>query len=246
MKLSSNKSDTLRSLPLREGGGRVSGGRLFIYISQGEHQQQDFKYKVSDAVKLARSVSAFANTDGGRLLIGVRDDGRIHGVQSEEEVYMMEAAANRYCSPESVIHFESIQAEGHTVVIATIPSATHRPVCALEPDDTPQPNHIAIGGNTYKTTAYVRVADQNIVASPVHLSFWRQQQQSFGTTLHFTDAEHRLLAILHDEPAFTLNRLTRLARLPRKRVSDLLARFVRYGVVEMDYTDGAWRFALCP
>ena len=43
-------------------------------ISEGEHQQQDFKYRVSDARKLARSVSAFANTDGGRLLIGVRDD----------------------------------------------------------------------------------------------------------------------------------------------------------------------------
>ena len=38
-------------------------------INEGEHQQQDFKYRVSDAMKLAKSVSAFANTDGGRLLI---------------------------------------------------------------------------------------------------------------------------------------------------------------------------------
>ena len=33
-------------------------------ISEGEHQQQDFKYRVSDALKLAKSVSAFANTGG--------------------------------------------------------------------------------------------------------------------------------------------------------------------------------------
>ena len=33
---------------------------LVKLIAQGEHQQQDFKYKVMDAVKLARSVSAFA------------------------------------------------------------------------------------------------------------------------------------------------------------------------------------------
>ena len=50
-------------------------------ISEGEHQQQDFKYRVSDAMKLAKSVSAFANTDGGRLLIGVRDDGNMSGVR---------------------------------------------------------------------------------------------------------------------------------------------------------------------
>ncbi len=46
---------------------------LQTLIREGEHQQQDFKYRVSDAMKLAKSVSAFANTDGGRLLIGVRD-----------------------------------------------------------------------------------------------------------------------------------------------------------------------------
>ena len=40
-------------------------------IEQGEHQQLDFKFEVSDSKKIARTLSAFANTDGGRLLIGV-------------------------------------------------------------------------------------------------------------------------------------------------------------------------------
>ena len=47
-------------------------GYLLRLIREGEHQQQDFKYRVADACKLAKSVSAFANTDGGRLLIGNR------------------------------------------------------------------------------------------------------------------------------------------------------------------------------
>lgn len=55
-------------------------------IEEGEYDQQDFKYKIQEAAKLARSVSAFANTRGGRLLIGVRDDGHISGVKSEEEI----------------------------------------------------------------------------------------------------------------------------------------------------------------
>ena len=41
-------------------------------ISQGEHQQLDFKYEISDSKKIARSLVAFANTDGGKLLIGVK------------------------------------------------------------------------------------------------------------------------------------------------------------------------------
>ena len=60
-------------------------------IAQGEHVEQDFKFEISDARKIARTLSAFANTQGGRLLIGVKDNGRIAGVRSEEEMYMIEA-----------------------------------------------------------------------------------------------------------------------------------------------------------
>lgn len=50
----------------------------FIYqlISEGEHLQQDFKFEISDVYKIAKSLSAFANTSGGRLLIGVKDNGK--------------------------------------------------------------------------------------------------------------------------------------------------------------------------
>lgn len=96
-------------------------------IEEGEHDQQDFKCKIQEAAKLARSVSAFANTRGGRLLIGVRDDGHISGVKSEEEIFMMHAAAFKYCTPESAIRFDTLHVEGRSVVIATIPRPSTNP-----------------------------------------------------------------------------------------------------------------------
>lgn len=68
-------------------------------VSEGEHCHQDFKFEISDARKIARSLSAFANTEGGRLLVGVKDNGKIAGIRSEEEIYMIEAAATLYCRP---------------------------------------------------------------------------------------------------------------------------------------------------
>ncbi len=141
---------------------------LLSLIREGEHQQQDFKYRVADAVKLARSVSAFANTDGGRLLIGVRDDGHLSGVRSEEEIYMMHQAAWRYCRPQASIRFDTFHAEGRTIVVATVPKAERRPVSALDEEG--------------RSRAYIRIADENIVASPVHLSIWRQEQATAGQT----------------------------------------------------------------
>jgi predicted HTH transcriptional regulator len=44
-------------------------------IEEGENQKLDFKFCVSDSRKIARTLTAFSNSDGGRLLIGVRDNG---------------------------------------------------------------------------------------------------------------------------------------------------------------------------
>lgn len=46
-------------------------------IDEGEHVHQDFKFAISDARKIAKSISAFSNTGGGRLLVGVKDNGKI-------------------------------------------------------------------------------------------------------------------------------------------------------------------------
>ena len=89
-------------------------------IAEGEHVRQDFKFEVSDSRKIARSLSAFANTEGGRLLIGVKDNGRIAGVRSEEEMYMVEAAAKVYCDPEVEVEMRVYRPEGRSVLIASV------------------------------------------------------------------------------------------------------------------------------
>ena len=128
-------------------------------IAEGEHVRQDFKFEVSDSRKIARSLSAFANTDGGRLLIGVKDNGRIAGVRSEEEMYMVEAAAQVYCTPEVEVEMRVYRPEGRSVLIASVEPAPRKPVMVKEE-----------GG---RKLAYVRIADENILASPVHIGVWR-------------------------------------------------------------------------
>ena len=46
-------------------------------ISKGEGVQQDFKQSISSSRKIARTLAAFANNRGGKLLIGVKDSGVI-------------------------------------------------------------------------------------------------------------------------------------------------------------------------
>ena len=198
-------------------------------IREGEHQQQDFKYRVSDAMKLAKSVSAFANTDGGRLLIGVRDDGHMSGVRSEEEIYMMHQAAYRYCRPEASIKFDTYHVEGRTIVIATVPPSEKRPICAVGDDD--------------KSRSYIRIADENIVASPVHLAIWRDAQNAQGTIMTYTDTVRKLLDAMLGQ-RLTLNQLVRRSAIPRHKVITLLARLIRFRVAQWEYADQQFLFSL--
>ena len=104
---------------------------IHALIAEGEHQQQDFKFEISDARKIAKTLSAFANTNGGRLLIGVKDNGKIAGVRSEEEKYMIEAAAQLYCVPEVEYSLQTYIVEGRQVLVATIEETPHKPVLSL-------------------------------------------------------------------------------------------------------------------
>ncbi len=201
---------------------------LLSLIKEGEHQQQDFKYRVSDARKLARSVSAFANTDGGRLLIGVRDDGHLSGVRSEEEIFMMHQAAYKYCKPEPSIKFDTYHVDGRTIVIATVPPSDKKPVCAEDEDG--------------KSRAYIRIADENIVASPVHLALWRETQKTRGSVMIYDEAVRQLLDAM--EGFLTLNQIVKRSNLPRHQVIALLARLIRFGTAKWEYSDQQFLFSL--
>ena len=101
-------------------------------IAQGEHQELDFKFEISDARKIARTLSAFSNTSGGRLLVGVKDNGRIRGIRSDEEYYMVESAASLYCKPEVQFETRNHSIEGKSVLEIYIPPVDHKPVYAQD------------------------------------------------------------------------------------------------------------------
>lgn len=208
----------------------IDNDYIHALIAQGEHQQQDFKFEISDARKIARTLSAFANTDGGRLLIGVKDNGKIAGVRSEEEQYMIEAAAQLYCHPQVAFEAQTYEVEGRHVLIVNICESRQKPVYAKDENG--------------RQLAYVRVKDENILATPVHLRVWRQSGEPTGELTQYTDREQLLLHTLAEEGTLTINRCCKLTQLPRQAVLQLLARFVRYGLIEPSFEERQFRFRL--
>ena len=198
---------------------RIQTDTQYIHqlVSEGEHCHQDFKFEISDARKIARSISAFANTEGGRLLVGVKDNGKIAGIRSEEEIYMIEAAASMYCQPKVEIETQTYIVEGRTVLKIEINEANAKPIYALDEENKPK--------------AYIRIADENILATPVHLKVWQHSKKKEGALVSFTDKEQNLLDVLGERENLTLNQCCKLCKLSRKAMCNLLADFIRFGLV---------------
>ena len=203
---------------------------IHALIAEGEHQQQDFKFEISDARKIAKSLSAFANTDGGRLLIGVKDNGRIAGVRSEEEMYMIEAAAQLYCSPEVEFTLQTFRVEGRQVLVVTIGKSLHKPVYAKDENG--------------KYLAYIRIKDENILATPIHLRVWQQSDSPRGELIRYTEREQLLLGQLEQGQLLSLNRYCRQAGISRRAAEHLLAKFVRYDIVEPVFENHKFYFRI--
>ena len=201
-------------------------------IKEGEHVHQDFKFEISDARKIAKSLSAFANTEGGRLLIGVKDNGKIAGIRSEEEVYMIESAAAMYCQPEATIKNRLYTVEGKHVLEVTVEEAEDKPIYALDENK--------------KRWAYVRIKDENILANIVHLNRWKHNKEEEEVMMVYSEREQHLLDILAQHSPLTLNQCSKLARIPRKETSELLADFIRFKLVEELFIEHTFYFQLSP
>ena len=78
-------------------------------LLEEEGEQLEFKQQISSQEKIAKTLSAFANTKGGLLVIGVSDLRKIIGIDSDEEQYMIASANDSYCVPKVSLEINSIK-----------------------------------------------------------------------------------------------------------------------------------------
>ncbi|MBQ9584540.1 MAG: ATP-binding protein [Muribaculaceae bacterium] len=201
-------------------------GYIESLIEQGEHEHQDFKYQITDARKIARSISAFANNGGGRLLVGVKDNGNIAGVSSDEEIYMIEQAAQMYCQPEQQVHFKIYRVAGKNVLKVDIDEANDKPVKA--PDDKGQ----------WRT--YYRVADENVLASGTHVKVMQLDSSPTpqDVVINLTEKEQLLLDYLQSHGGITLSGFERLAHISFHAAQHTIVKLCEMGIVEIQYHNG--------
>lgn len=124
---------------------------LMTIIEEGESEYIEFKESLRETSEIIETVVAFANKNGGKIIIGVADDGRITGVKIGKGT--LENLANNIINATEPPIYPSItveRIEDKEVIVVDIPSGVNKPYF-------------------YKGKSYVRVGKTNKVLSPGEL-----------------------------------------------------------------------------
>ncbi len=101
-------------------------------IMRGESKNVEFKESLpKDSEKYVKTIIAFANSQGGRLLIGVEDKTRtVVGVDDAEVFKIMDQVANSVsasCTPQLIPNITFHTLEGKTVITISVSPGANRP-----------------------------------------------------------------------------------------------------------------------
>lgn len=194
-------------------------------ISTGESSFLEFKHKVASPEKLAKEIAAFANSTGGKILIGVADNGEMVGVESYmEEEFWISQAAEDCCIPKAEITIELISFSGKDILLVNVPQAEVRPVY--------------VKGKKHRVV-YIRREDESVVASDEMVDVLKNGSSEEGVTFEYGEKERLLFRFLNEYSDITVERFSILINTTTYTAAKILVNLVSAGVLDLFEKDGA-------
>lgn len=188
-------------------------------IARGESQMLDFKQTITDTHKIAKTLVSFANTHGGKILVGVRDDHQIVGADPEAEVFVLQEAAEYCCAPPLRLSYSQVEDDetGQTVLIVDVPDSRQKPHAAIDAQGHP--------------VIYIRSNDKSLIASKMMQDAMRTEPRKPRRKL--LSHEQKLLSVLHKRERITVREYADMVNISERRARQTLTAMTLDGLLQM-------------
>src|SRR6478609_1026974 len=194
-------------------------------VVEGEGHQLEFKRKASHPEKIVREMIAFANTEGGTILIGVDDNGTLAGVKyPDEELLSIREALSQHVRQSLVYHDSLITlSENRFILRLDIPPNLKRPILFYI--------------DSRHSESYVRVNDMSIKASDEMIEIIRRKRQKKDIRFYFAEHELTLMKYLDQYRSITSKEFQKLTGLNQYAASRKLILLVLANVLKITATE---------
>lgn len=188
-------------------------------IEQGESRTLDFKFRIDDQKKIARTLASFANTSGGKLLVGVKDNGKIVGINPEEEFFVVEGAGALFCKPEIKIQSKVWQDGHHLVLEVEVEKSNVRCLALTE-------------NGVWKS--YYRIHDQTVIGNKILDKLWTYGQFGHDRPEQFSEDELAIIQLIKVEKQVSISKIYRQSNLKMAKIDSFIAALLHWKVLEME------------
>ncbi|MDR6809427.1 putative HTH transcriptional regulator [Dyadobacter sp. BE34] len=190
-------------------------------VKKGEGEHLEFKLKSNHPEKIVREVVAFANSGGGKLLVGVGDDKAIKGLKdADEDEYTLSRAIDKYIFPKISFKKERVAiTPDRDVLVLTIPRSVDKPHYVVD--------------DTGARQAYIRVEDKSIQASREMKEIMRRGRGERDVSFQYGEKEEKLMKLLDEKESVTVDLFATVAGIPRKIASNTLVVMVLARILEV-------------
>jgi predicted HTH transcriptional regulator len=204
---------------------------LRTLVNQGENIHLEFKLKTNHPDKIAREIVAFANTEGGKLIIGVADDKEIKGLKYvEEDQFLLEKAIFNLISPSINYEIETLRVDNERDVL----------IFTINPSKTEI--HTLLFENEPKI--YVRHDDKSLQASKEMREVLKGNLKNRNYSFQYGEKETILVKYLDQNPFITLSKYAQIADLKTAIASRTLVLLTLAGVLKINPHEQEDRFEL--
>ena len=198
-------------------------------ISKGKGLNLDFKVRIDDQKKIARTLVAFANSSGGKLFIGIKDNGKIAGCNPEEEFHLIESAASVYCSPAVKMESRVWKEDHHLILEVDVPVSKEKHKAKDENGDL---------------QFYHRIEDNTLLGNKITFLLWKFEQEGNTKPEKFDDEVTDFMKLIGELEPVTISKLFRISPLKKNRVNQLIAALVHWNVLERKILESGIAYSL--
>lgn len=196
---------------------------LKLLVRQGEGSQLEFKLKSNHPDKIMKEVVAFANSEGGKLILGVADNKELIGLKyADEDEYIITKNIEKHIYPPINYLIERVRLENEKeILIYDIQESNNKP------------HYLDLTGVAEDRKVFVRNADKSIQASKEVKEILKGKNKPKGYKFAYGEKENKLFKYLDINEKITVSKFAEIADINKKVASRTLILLVLTNVLKV-------------
>lgn len=198
-------------------------------VTIGENEECAWYENSNDNENIAKTMIALSNTKGGSIFFGLKNNGKIIGVNPFDEIENVKQISHVFCDRE--VDFSThIHQEGVRLVLELIISTLNHP--------------ISFKNKTGGKEMYVRVGENNIRANKILKAVLKDRDIISDLSFELTIEEKELLELIARNPLVSLSKIYKISNQKLSQIDQQLVRLIRWKLIKMDVTDDSSQFSI--